>query len=341
MRGMRFGALPLLIVLAAGVGACAAILGFEDAKDLDGGAATADAAGSDLEVTPAEGAPGVVCVPRPPPEWRGPLAISEARGDPLPALIDCPAPYAKPHDFFSGLQASPATCDCKCAAPTGLACSDPVVTVFPTKGACDADAGACATPYSPPKTCANNDYPPASGTCPATNTEAKITTPAAPTAGACAPSAGEVVAPARWTGSARLCEPPPSVPGTCPPEKVPTPATGAPYQTNYCVYSTGTALCPVAYPVQRLYHARLTDTRKCACTCGAPTGVSCGGTVIGYDNVGCGGSKKTVTSSCVGMGNTSVIVLEGSAPSGGSCPTGGGPTGEAKAEDPVTVCCRR
>lgn len=330
---MRLRALLFLPLVLGAAGACASIWGFDDATP-------ADAADSgpivDTEVVPAQGAVGIVCVPRGPGDWLGPLVIAETTGSPAPAPPECPAGYERALEGHADRLVG--SCDCRCGAPGGGACSSPpAVTIFSTYGDCTVGTSACRTL---PVTSACAAYPDAG--CPATNTFARVN-PAAPTGGSCAaitPSAPSVPS---WQAAVRACAAPVGVPGTCPAGKVPTPQAALPYQTNYCVAVTGTAACPATYPKQRVSYTGAKDSRSCTCACGAPDGGTCAAAKItGRDHVDCTGTTVAPTSSCTAMGNTSAIVLDDpGAPSGGGCAPLATMAGELLVADPITICCRR
>lgn len=323
-----------LLPLVGSIAACGTIWGFDDATPAE------TTALQDDEVVPAQGATGVVCVPRPPAEWQGPLVIDEKSGDAW-TLEDCPAPYANPIDAFAELVAEAPACDCACGPPDAT-CAPPVLSVYADDKDC-AGAKACNT-FIPTRDCPLvDDYPPSG--CNATNTLARITTPALPVPGAACEVRSAPVPPARWRAGVRLCAPPSVVAGTCPSNKVATPVAPVRYEVNYCVATTGVRECPTSYPAQRVYYGDLVDTRACDCACGAATDVTCSPvTITGWDHAGaaCSGGTKPVSDACAGnLGNTSAVVYEGGAPTGGRCAPTGGAIGAAEATRPTTVCCRR
>src|SRR5207247_1349188 len=61
------------------------------------------------------------------------------------------------------------------------------------------------------------------------------------------------------------------------------------FESKACVLMAGDVACPSGgYSAKRLYYGGVTDTRDCAaCTCDKPTGGSCDGTVVIYDQPGC------------------------------------------------------
>lgn len=119
-----------------------------------------------------------------------------------------------------------------------------------------------------------------------------------------------------------------------------------------CIEHDGMLPCPPGpYQNSLVEYAGVADTRGCSsCTCGSPSGVTCGGTWTAYTDTMCqtewvaqNGTpgQYTPPATCVGpsIGEQSVMYRQSA--TGGSCaasavmPTGGvSPTG------PVTLCCQ-
>jgi hypothetical protein len=125
-------------------------------------------------------------------------------------------------------------------------------------------------------------------------------------------------------------------------------SAGASFETALCISQVGDVSCPAQdYTERTLMFTSVADTRGCAdCTCGDPTGITCGGTVTLYTNNPCSGNGTGVptTGTCVAAPGLEYFhagtyaVTTG--PTGGSCdPAGGAATGEATPGDPVTICC--
>jgi hypothetical protein len=121
--------------------------------------------------------------------------------------------------------------------------------------------------------------------------------------------------------------------------------TTSPYElATYCIATSDVAPCPASYPSARTYYAYATDTRACTpCTCGAPSGVNCAGSVTVSDEPGCTHTPamEPVPSTCINPLAESAI-FSGGTPSGGSCePDGGQPTGAYTPSTPTTICCTK
>src|SRR5262249_27802301 len=100
--------------------------------------------------------------------------------------------------------------------------------------------------------------------------------------GSCSPMGPpqQATPPFSWSAEARLCNYRGDAAAVGPEGKVPTPATGVPFAPHYCVARKDQSECPPSYPAGRRYFQSQTDTRACdPCTCDAPTGVTCAGSV--------------------------------------------------------------
>lgn len=346
MERVSNGAFSLLVLTFA-LAACGTIWGFEDALDrepLDAGAVDGDTQGSSSSggedsVVPAPNAPGVSCVPPPPPGWQGPLAIVELTGAPLPASPPCPDQYTLVYDGNADPDARPGACTCSCTPPNvaGLTCGAPVANFYNENGCTQA----CGTP--------NQIVPKSCQTFAATCADAKFVkvTDAVPKGGSCTAMTNGAPPAVSWNKSIRLCEPQ-GVTATCPGTKVPAATSRLPYAPgNYCIASQSDLECPAAYPKRRTYFdpTQVTDGRGCnPCSCGALSG-KCGGQLHTGDN-GCAGGEKfiTVPASC-GEAKLSNKSWEYIAPNGPptdvKCEaSGGGPSGSFVANAPIYVCCR-
>jgi hypothetical protein len=117
-------------------------------------------------------------------------------------------------------------------------------------------------------------------------------------------------------------------------------APASPMEPRLCVVRAGEVACPPGYSEQRVAYGGLADSRGCApCSCGAPFGVSCTGTL----QEGCGqtGPVNELPTTCGGLSDPgSVLLLATPIAVGGSClPDGGAPMGSAVPSSPTTVCC--
>ncbi len=331
MSARALVAASIALASVAALGACAAIWGFEDAHDIDATAPT----GLDDEVVPAQGAPGVVCVPAPSGDFRGPLILDEQTGFPLPPPRACPVGYESPFDLFAKPQVS--GCVCACDSST-LTCSPAKVSVWAMADK-NCDAGAPCDVIDVGPGCVT--YPPANNmACSGDGTNARVTAPPAPT-GKCVATPSPIQK--GWSATARVCSTTAGVGGTCPPDKTPTPSAPAPYEPNYCVLALGAVACPPKYPVAHPYYQHLVDDVSCSCSCGDPSGGACPGVVQPAGMGDCSGPPKpaVTTSACTPMGAAHGIHLDGGgAPSGATCTATGGIDGGLTPDMPYTVCCR-
>ena len=363
MGGLRRARSGLLIAgLVVAASACASIWGFQDGVDLtDGGGdagadarsadgssdgTTRDSAAGDAAAEAASDAPGeaagpcaAACVPVAPSGWQGPLEIFEGvGGPPPPAPPGCAGGYpAVAYDGKASPVAPAATCSCACSAPSGGACSPPLANYFSDTG-CTQSCG--TTNQAIASTCTVL----ALGTCPGS---ARFAIGSSVASGAsCTPDAGSQVAPAAWTGNARLCAPSGALATSgCDAGEVCTPLTALPFQpSTYCVARSGMMPCPASYPVQRTYYESGTESRGCTpCTCGAPLGAACtGGTLEANPNSTCQNTPTPfpVPQACTRLNGAQAALISGLTLDAGPCaPDGGQPTGAFAPTTPTTICC--
>jgi hypothetical protein len=234
------------------------------------------------------------------------------------------------HDTLSAPQA---TCSCSCDGPTGATCE---IEVACATGACGTwqgqtslQAGSCieVTSLCGASTDALSD---ADGTL--------------TTQGTCAAQPKETITPATWGDTATLCQPSGQLPAcgaasSC----APPPDSGF----ALCIQASGALTCPSGWSDSHLEYGGVSDFRGCStCSCGAPTGGTCGGEdAINYWAApGCPATTPTgsfaTNSSCVST--VGMVSIEYSAvPTGGACtPSPVSPTGSASPTGPVTVCCQ-
>lgn len=339
---VRYPARAIAGVVVVVLAGCGTLLGFEEARDLDAPSVDADGGLVGFDIVPSTDTPGVVCVPRAPEGWQGPLALYEARGA-TSAAPACAASFRLVYDGNGDLDAPPATCSCTCDPGKGYACG-PARSAFYGDDKCTTECQAAR-----PIPVVANDLCPLfdDGACPAARW-IKFT-PGAVLGPACQPKAkAGTPPPPTWKVDVRLCGPTPDLAARCPGERVPTPRAELPFTPeNYCVASRTDTTCPASYPSKRTYFDpdKAEDTRGCdTCSCGPPTG-TCGGTVTTVDTAaGCsGGARVANAGTCVSVkdSNKGWGYAPG-APSGVTCePVGGGPKGELRPTAPITVCCRR
>jgi hypothetical protein len=279
---------------------------------------------------------GAVCTPAIPPGFQGPaiLELSTSDAGAAPPAPSCASPY--PVDALEAYGrpiALPATCGCACGPVTG-GCSSPAVETY-TDNTCVNEcnqvlAGACTL-----------------DACSSSAQSARITGSSQPAGGGCTASLQRTVpqwdAAADWGALARVCATTgASIDGGCqaPQLCVPPAPTGA----AICVWQQADVPCPAGYPEKALLYTSGSDGRDCAsaCTCDAPTGVTCSAIITVSSAATCGAGTLLVAGSCNAFASTaSPYVSATVTPSGGACVADGGakPTGAVTPSGPVTVCC--
>jgi hypothetical protein len=298
-------------------------------------------------VTPSNVA-GIVCAPRPPQGFQGPLAFYTVKGSPLPAAPPCIDQYepTPAYDGNADVSAPAGECKCECDPSSTTPCGSPVITLFSDTG--------CMTPCGPAQPVPTKAAaPPLCGTMDAgaciDPTYAKVA--AARPGGACTPKSIGLPPPHSWGSVARLCEPKKDIVAECDADKVLAPITKFPYQTdNYCLLTTlADAECPPTYPKKSVFYDsdKFLDERSCGeCTCAPPTG-SCGGSVVTTDDPStCSGgvdSFDPLPAGCQNIEKSRGFAYTPGPDAGVSprCdPGGGGPTGSLQPTAATTICCR-
>jgi hypothetical protein len=129
-----------------------------------------------------------------------------------------------------------------------------------------------------------------------------------------------------------------------------------PLPWHQCIWRVGQhEECPAPYTADRFFTHTLTgytDKRGCTpCTCGAPVGGACEGTLRLYDDAACvsefnAGSLYSLDNQCIkilppGKALGSKAITDHNYIPGTCIPSGGQAIGEAqpKAEDAITFCC--
>lgn len=333
----------LAFFVLASAPACAMLLDFQDPIDksdpleaLDREEDAAASTARTAETKEDAGAESCTCIPAIPDGWQGPLGIHEAAGTSLAGLPPCRGAYdVHVLDGSTSPNAPPASCSCSCGAPSGIACSAPVMTFFADKD--------CLTPCGDPTTvtaaCSVLDTTGCTG--PRFSISASV-----PTGGSCAPVASSEIAPVTWGASARLCALSPNVKlEVCDGGGICAPRTTLPFVTGArCIARSGEHACPAGYPHATTYYDGGSDTRACsACTCGSPEGASCAGAIAkGYSGAVCGGSVQLTTAapaSCAPLKNATSAVFEPAVTGGACAPSGGQPVGAFTPMTATTVCC--
>lgn len=347
------GALLLAGLFVGASPACAVVLDFQDPIDMKKASelevvqsptnaytdASADATSTTTATTASSTAdagpdathvgPPPRCVPAPATDWIGPLAIYEASGTPPAPSPACKGAFATPfYDGFGSPVAAAAACTCKCGAPVDVLCSSPTMTFYSDwscKQVCGADQSLA---------------PSCNALDPGCQAMSFRLSGSEPVGGSCAPEATVTVPPPAWKRAVRLCAPTVE-PAACGAGQVAAPPVGDGFQkTNYCVARSGEWTCPSGYPSRRSYYESVADTRSCtACTCGAPTGASCGAPTVHAD-LTCGApSRSTRAAKCELLGPATAASFSDQATGGACAPHGGAPVGTVTPTAPTTICC--
>jgi hypothetical protein len=287
--------------------------------------ATAHDAPDDAPSDTGGDAPAVctgTCAPAAPSGWSGPLEVSFSATAPP----TCGGAWGGTNWIsYDTLDAPAATCGCSCDAPTGTVCSAEYQPDCISGGICSygcsgnvaLTAGQC------------------SGAIGSAGGQA-VAGGGIVTAGTCAPQATVNKPATSWADEARACAPT-TTPAACEGAAVCVPAVDPTFAI--CVEQSGDVACPPAYPNQHLEYSGLSDTRGCsACTCGAPSGASCGGGINCYADGACG---SYLTSTGGGCDQSCPYVRYDQQLSGGSCGAASvSPTGSATPTGATTFCCQ-
>jgi hypothetical protein len=267
---------------------------------------------------------GGTCIETPPPGWS---LVEVAFSSSMPA--SCGTAFGGTSwTSYDTLTAPTPTCGCSCGAPTGFAC--------------DIDLTPCSWNSSTATcTCGTSSNQTAPNTC-----VGGFVTGGSPVVvgGQCTPNAAVTVPVTSWGGMARACAPTTS-PVSCDGGGVCLPPVDPTF--SLCIQQSGEVSCPAGtgYGNQHVEYTGVDDTRGCAaCTCGSPSGISCGGAWNIYSDGSCQTGVNSVGPGfgpCTGYGNSGGSGQYKPAPSGGTCaPSTGTPTGSATPTGATTFCCR-
>lgn len=117
------------------------------------------------------------------------------------------------------------------------------------------------------------------------------------------------------------------------------PAPGGAFNPRVCIARAGTQTCPTPYTVSYSMMSKVTDTRACTkCSCGAqPCTVTLD---VSLGTTSCFGTG-TLSPGCNTISPVSKVgIAWDDQPPKPTCPkSGGAPTGDASASDPLTICC--
>jgi hypothetical protein len=259
------------------------------------------------------------CVAPAPPGWNGPVEMAAG-----PVVPPCGADWLGPREQLNaGLNAPSAICTCSCSAPSGFSCS--------VQATCGTNSCASCGPAQtiPPNQCV----------MPATYS-VLLSSPTA-SGGMCTASGPTAsLPPIGWSMQIQSCAPS-TAPSACAGGDVCAPILDPSFAT--CVRQDGDIPCPTgSYSARTLgYEGAPVDTRGCGgtCSCGAPSGIACGGNWVNYGINTCSvGGTSYGLNTCVTTNGVSSEYIP--SPSGGSCVgSGGEPTGSVAPTNPVTFCC--
>ena len=258
-----------------------------DAGDEDdaGDAEPPDAAG--------ETCPGI-CVPGLPGGWFGPSLFWMGAEAAAPSCADVPG---LPLEFFTGHADldGPLCGACTCEQPSG-SCALPA-TLTAAAASCAGDSSSVEhTPFGPP--------PKWEGDCTAANAisagklcggvpcvQSVTIAPLTLKQGGCLPIEPPKAPPPNWTTFTRACSPA-SVLANCGQKGGVCMPIVADSKFRICAMQKGApnqVACPPAYPDKRVFYGNSADTLACSpCSCGAPAGSTCTGSVSIFPDSGCG-----------------------------------------------------
>lgn len=289
---------------------------------------TSDASGDTVDASPA----ACSCVPTPPPNWSGPIALYQgAIGTPPPA---CPADYPiTEHNVGQDLVAG-GTCDCACSTPTGVTC-----------GPVDTDQHStliCNTLNPVPLA----TFPPAQCVPVTINPNRRFIRASVPsvTGGTCTASPLSNLETPAFQIVNRACGGATVVTTGCEVGEVCAPDPDADFQSRLCIVLAGDNACPTGSPYDQrtLAFGDFTDNRACeGCTCQGAQG-TCPGSLQFLDDC----TDPPIFVDSVSTGLCAEIT---NSPGAGSfapgtpladCqPSAGTTVNTATETDPVTICC--
>jgi hypothetical protein len=289
--------------------------------------------------------PGV-CAPGLPLGWRGPALVwIGAKADaPL-----CSAVAGAPGEFYTGYAdpAGPPCGACKCEAATG-SCELPATLTASAATCSDDGSGAAHTSFDPPAswggTCTTANAIPAGKLCGGVPCVQSVTiAPLTLKQSGCLPIEPTKGPPTTWKTFVRACSADTNAPtcgtkaGVCAPV-----SPGPEYKTCTLKQGDPTNLdCPDTYPDRRVFYDD--PTPYCSpCTCGAPMGSSCAGSIDFFQNDVCSGAPSTSVSvhatgpTCADVALGAALASKAAGPLSyyaGSCEPSGGATAG------TVICC--
>jgi hypothetical protein len=267
--------------------------------------------------------------------WTGPIALFEGAAKSVPS---CPSTFPDiAFQGFNGLSVQNFACN-------ACACNPAVVTCTPADPIFYSDMACIVAPLTimQATTCQS---------LPSPKVSIRVAKPAVTVASSCIPTGGGVVGPLPtpvWMTAGLGCAPVLKAKGCSDATTTCTPPLPAGFD-NLCVYKTGDAACPAAFPQKRTYYDNYTDSRACAsCACGAPNGAaSCTVQTTVFANNDCSGAKSVdvpndgTCFSANGLTGSS-FELKKTVKTSTCQPSSGAATGSV-APDPLTIttaCCK-
>jgi hypothetical protein len=282
-----------------------------------------------------------------------------------PDALPCSAVGATEHYTGHADLDAPIVCGaCTCDPPIG-SCALPATLTASAATCADDGASVPHTSFDPPAswggTCTPANAITAGKLCNGVPCVQSITiAPLTLTQGGCLPvEPVNVQPPPTWKTLVRACvvNPvlqtcgPPTASGAC----APLPPSAA---FKVCTLRPGDPTkvdCPDGYPVKVVAYKKFIEGRTCsACTCGAPTGSTCSGSISIFNNGACTGAPLVVSaavdaigSQCLDVKPVGAALLSKSATpptfTSGACFAGGGTPDEQALPDPGTaeiICCQ-
>ncbi|MEO5731448.1 MAG: hypothetical protein ABI134_02245 [Byssovorax sp.] len=295
-----------------------------------------------------------VCLPAPPTEWVGPALVW--MGDEAAAPL-CP-------EFASreGVTArrppavQPCATTCTCERPSG-SCELPA-TVTASAAICPGNgSGVAQTSFDPPASwsgaCTAENAIPAGKLCGGVPCVQSVTVdPLTVKESVCLPVEQPNVPPPPWGTFARACMSSETQPSCALHNEFCVPVAPGP-EFKQCVYSRGDPAlqhCPPSYPDKSVFYQDFVDNRSCTpCTCGAPEGSTCVGSIGFFSDLSCGApllgppvSIDAVDSKCYDVPLGSALGSKSASEptyTPGTCPVTGGEKGQIDGIKPLVICC--
>lgn len=335
----------------------------EDHKDANGEPDPChrkDPTASDAGVDDAGGACAGQCVPGISADWSGPVLVwvgAEADAPPCSAVADGLTPFYEGHGDLD----APTVCGaCTCDPPTG-SCALPA-TLTASSAICPGNgSGVTHTSFDPPAswggTCTAANAIPGGKLCNGVPCVQSVTiAPLTVTEGGCLPiEPVNVQPPPAWKTFARACSRGASLVGCGTHGMMCAPLLPS-AEFRVCVTQKSDPTkthCPYGYPEKLVFYDDFVDGRACSpCTCGAPMGSTCIGSISIFNNGACSGMPLVVSaaidavgSQCLDVKPVGAALLSKSASppptyTAGACMAdGGAPETNAVPQVAEVICC--